>query len=69
MVTGVGQKDASWTETAGFNHRTFKITPGPPQGMSYARDIAARYGIGHQKLISVMRERAVIDPGVTIESL
>lgn len=67
MVAGVGSKDALPAETGGFNHRTFKITPAPPQGMSYARDIAARYGISREKLISVMRERAVIDPDVRIE--
>lgn len=29
--------------------------------MSYARDIAARYGISREKLVLIMRERAVID--------
>lgn len=67
MVAGICPKDASQNEADGFNHRTFKITPGLPQGMSYARDIAARYGISREKLISVMRERAVIDPDVRIE--
>jgi hypothetical protein len=67
MVAGVGSKDASPAETGGFNQRTFKITPAPPQGISYARDIAARYGISREKLLSVMRERAVIDPDVRIE--
>ncbi len=37
--------------------RTYKITPGPPQGMSYARDIARKYGISFEQIESVVRHK------------
>jgi DNA mismatch repair protein MutS len=42
--------------------RTYKVVPGPPMGMSYAREIAARYGISFEQLMETLRERQVIDP-------
>jgi hypothetical protein len=33
---------------------TYEIVPGPPLGMSYARQIAARYGISYDKLIETI---------------
>jgi hypothetical protein len=40
--------------------RTYQIMPGPPMGLSYARDIAARYGISYEQLERALRDRRVI---------
>jgi hypothetical protein len=37
--------------------RTYRIEPGPPRGLSYARGIAARYGISFEQLAEQLRER------------
>lgn len=42
--------------------RTYKIVPGPPMGMSYAREIAARYGISFNQLAAALRARNAIPP-------
>lgn len=41
--------------------RTYKIVPSPPMGMSYAREIAVRYGISFDQLMTTLRERKVIE--------
>jgi hypothetical protein len=41
--------------------RTYKIKPGPPMGVSYARDIAARYGISLEKILQALQARGVIE--------
>ncbi len=41
--------------------RTYKIIPGAPIGLSYARDIASKYGISLDKIIDTLQERQVID--------
>ncbi len=41
--------------------RTYKIVPSPPMGMSYAREIAARYGISFEQLMDTLRERKVLE--------
>ena len=46
--------------------RTYKIIPSPPMGVSYAREIAARYGISFEQLMQTLRDRNVIN-GVTGE--
>jgi hypothetical protein len=40
--------------------RTFEIKPGPPQGISHARDIARKYGIELNQLLSTLQERKVL---------
>ncbi len=40
--------------------RTYKIIPGAPMGMSYAREIAARYGISFEQLTDALRARNAI---------
>jgi DNA mismatch repair protein MutS len=40
--------------------RTYEIRPGPPQGISHARDIARRYGIELQQLLETLKERNVL---------
>lgn len=41
--------------------QTYRILPGPPQGRSYAREIAARYGISYEQLADMLRARGVVD--------
>lgn len=41
--------------------RTYKIVPSPPMGVSYAREIAARYGISFDQLMKTLRERNALD--------
>lgn len=41
-------------------NRTYKLERRPPLGQSYAREIAARYGISYQQLENVLSERGVL---------
>ena len=41
-------------------NRTYKLEMRPPLGQSYAREIAARYGISYQQLEDVLSERGVL---------
>ncbi len=47
----------------GLHGRTFRVHPGPPRGVSYASDIAARHGIGYAQLQQLLRARGVLPPG------
>lgn len=40
--------------------RTFKIQPGPPQGLSHARDIARKYGIELHQLTDTLKKRKAL---------
>ncbi len=40
--------------------RTYKVEVRPPLGQSYAREIAARYGIGYEQLEKALSERGVL---------
>ncbi len=40
--------------------RTYEIRPGPPQGISYARDIARKYGIELHQILAALKERKVL---------
>ena len=40
--------------------RTYEIKPGPPQGLSYARDIARKYGIELNQILATLKEREVL---------
>jgi len=40
--------------------RTYKVEARPPLGQSYAREIAARYGISYQQLEKLLSERGVL---------
>jgi DNA mismatch repair ATPase MutS len=44
---------------AGVNH-TYQLEVRPPLGHSYAREIAARYGISYEQLENVLSERGVL---------
>jgi DNA mismatch repair protein MutS len=39
---------------------TFKIVPGPPEGHSYAIDLARRYGISREQLIATLEKRGAL---------
>jgi DNA mismatch repair protein MutS len=41
--------------------RSYKIAPGPPLGRSYAREIAAQYGISYDQLTALLQQRAVLE--------
>ncbi|WP_179136847.1 MutS-related protein [Candidatus Entotheonella palauensis] len=41
--------------------RSYKILPGQPMGRSYAREIASKYGIGYEQLMSRLRQRGVLE--------
>jgi len=40
--------------------RTYRIEPGPPQGTSYAREIAQRHGISLPQLVQRLQERGIV---------
>jgi DNA mismatch repair ATPase MutS len=39
----------------------YKILPGPPMGRSYAREIAAQYGISYEQLSALLQQRGVLE--------
>jgi DNA mismatch repair protein MutS len=41
--------------------RSYKIIPGPPMGRSYAREIAAQYGISYEQLAALLQQRGVLE--------
>lgn len=42
----------------GAIRQTYRIVPGPPLGKSYAREIAARYGISYEQLSALLHKRS-----------
>ena len=44
----------------GVEH-SFKIAPGQPMGRSYAREIAAQYGISYDQLHGLLQQRGVLE--------
>jgi DNA mismatch repair protein MutS len=52
---------ASRSEAGDGVHRSYKIAPGPPMGRSYAREIAAQYGISYDQLTALLQQRGVLD--------
>jgi DNA mismatch repair protein MutS len=40
---------------------TFKIVPGPPEGQSYAVDLARRFGISRTQLLNQLKERGELE--------
>ena len=41
--------------------RSYKIAPGPPLGRSYAREIAAQYGISYDQLTALLQQRGILE--------
>jgi DNA mismatch repair ATPase MutS len=53
---------ASRTEARdGGPRRSYKIAPGPPLGRSYAREIAAQYGISYDQLSALLQQRGMLE--------
>jgi hypothetical protein len=52
---------ASRTADGDGVHRSYKIVPGPPMGHSYAREIAAQYGISYEQLTALLLQRGVLE--------
>jgi DNA mismatch repair protein MutS len=52
--------DASVQGTGAESNRTYRLEIRPPLGQSYAREIAARYGISYQQLENALSERGVL---------
>jgi len=48
-------------EDDGEVRQTYRIVPGPPRGLSYAREIAAHYGISYEQLEQTLRQRGLLD--------
>ena len=48
---GASSKAASLVVLSDGGERSFKVKVAPPQGMSYARDIAQKYGVTYDMLI------------------
>jgi DNA mismatch repair protein MutS len=42
---------------------TFRIAPGPPEGRSYAIDLARRFGIGREQLVAALEEAGKLAAG------
>ena len=60
--SGIVSLVASRTEAGDDGLRcSYKITPGPPLGRSYAREIAAQYGISYDQLTTLLRQRGVLE--------
>ena len=49
MVAGI-ESNGAGTDGSGEVRRTYRIRPGPPVGLSYARDVARRYGISFEDI-------------------
>lgn len=62
LISMVSQVDLDEDDPEERARRTYKIVPGPPVGTSYAREIAARYGISYTKLTGLLRERDILPP-------
>jgi DNA mismatch repair ATPase MutS len=52
--------DASTQAKGADVNRTYKLVIRPPLGQSYAREIAARYGISYQQLEEVLSRRGIL---------
>ena len=56
MVAGI-ESGATGNGSRGEVRRTYRIRPGPPVGLSYARDIARRYGISYDDIRAQLAAR------------
>lgn len=60
LVTLIQERAATDSDSTSIR-QTYQIRPGPPIGRSYAREIAARYGISYEQLVHLLHDRGVID--------
>ncbi|TNJ64259.1 hypothetical protein FE784_20935 [Paenibacillus hemerocallicola] len=61
MVAGVERERDEESRPGQKARRTYKIKPGPPNEMSFAKDIARLYGISFDQIVQTLKERNVID--------
>jgi len=61
MVAGAITMETSADGAPQTVQRTYKISPAPPMGLSYAHDIAQHFGISFEQLTQTLRERKQID--------
>lgn len=66
MVAGVERSDDPLSEQGA--KRTYKVVPSPPQGMSYARDIARLYGISLEQIKEKLAVRGQTDENSDLKS-
>jgi len=57
LVAGVDLEDDLPEPEGQVVPRTYKIKPGPPRGISYAKGIAHRFGISFEQLASLRRDK------------
>ena len=61
---GIASSSAWWhphVSPGGEPRRSYKIAPGPPLGRSYAREIAAQYGISYDQLTALLQQRGMLE--------
>lgn len=56
MAAGV-EREGEQGQKKSAVKRTYKVVPSPPQGLSYAQDIARRYGISFEQIQSKLRRQ------------
>ena len=61
VVSLVSQVEEQAGENGPRIRQTYRIVPGPPRGRSYAREIAARYGISYEQLHERLRARGLLN--------
>lgn len=60
MVSGTVSNDKGTAVINSSAKRTFKIEPGQPQGISYAKDIASKHGLDFKQIIKLLQQRDII---------
>ncbi|RKN86550.1 MutS-related protein [Paenibacillus ginsengarvi] len=60
MVAGVEMDGSEEVAAASAAKRTYKVKPGPPNEISYAKDIARLHGISFDQIIDTFKQRNVI---------
>ena len=69
LVAGTLGHDGDDGDSEKAVERTYKITPGPPLGISHAAEIASQYGISLAKIMNTLEERKIIDSTTETESM
>ena len=64
MVAGI-ESNGAGNDGSGEVRRTYRIRPGPPVGLSYARDVARRYGISFEDIRAQLARKSVAKPAAT----
>lgn len=61
LVSLISEDSTAGNGAPGSIRQTYRIVPGPPRGRSYAREIAARYGISYEQLADLLQRRGLLD--------